>query len=303
MLNAGFKQVGAVFPVFIDELGEEHALARVERKICAGYHGFSLNFDTGVSLEDDLKRRDFSINSMAQDADGNIIDPFGGQADLASRVLRPVSDAFGEDPVRVIRAFRFLSRFGPEWSVSPLVDEWCKSMIENGEFLALPRERFLLEVEKVLTEPHWHLFFNSSTIRDVFLHRFGVSLPDVNAGNPFLELGKFTETIQLLHALGASSDMRVKFDVAHCVVNLDRNDEPTSALFFEKLLSRVSRNKNLLNLVSEFDKNLENSLKSAFELKFAHFDSEGANPMLVRMALEDARFDRAFNQWLKDEKL
>lgn len=146
MLAAGFKQVGADFPVFLDEDGEEHALARVERKSGAGYHGFEVRFDSDVTLEDDLRRRDLTVNAMALDENDQLVDPFGGAADLEAKVLRPVSEAFREDPVRVLRAFRFLARFGDTWSVDPVISEWSTAMLADDEFAALPRERFLLEL-------------------------------------------------------------------------------------------------------------------------------------------------------------
>jgi tRNA nucleotidyltransferase (CCA-adding enzyme) len=112
MLAAGYRPVGKDFPVFLHpETGEEYALARTERKTAPGYHGFVFHTAPEVTLEDDLVRRDLTINAMAQDADGRLVDPHGGQRDLAARVLRHVSDAFAEDPVRILRLARFAARF------------------------------------------------------------------------------------------------------------------------------------------------------------------------------------------------
>ena len=119
MLNAGFRTVGKDFPVFLHpESGEEYALARTERKTGPGYHGFAVHAAPDVTLEDDLVRRDLTINAMARDEHGMVIDPHGGQRDLASRVLRHVSAAFAEDPVRILRLARFAARFHG-FSVAP----------------------------------------------------------------------------------------------------------------------------------------------------------------------------------------
>src|SRR5258706_9663532 len=107
MIAAGFMPVGRDFPVFLHpKTKEEYALARTERKTAPGYHGFSFHADPGVTLEEDLARRDLSINAMAQDEEGHVIDPFGGRADLAAKRLRHVSPAFAEDPVRILRLAR-----------------------------------------------------------------------------------------------------------------------------------------------------------------------------------------------------
>ena len=112
MLALDFRPVGKDFPVFLHpETGEEYALARTERKTAAGYHGFEFHTDAGVTIEEDLGRRDLTINAMARASDGELIDPYGGAADLASRQLRHVSDAFVEDPVRILRVARFAARF------------------------------------------------------------------------------------------------------------------------------------------------------------------------------------------------
>ena len=114
LLEEGYRQVGASFPVFLHpETGEEHALARTERKQGHGYHGFIVDFHPGVTLEEDLARRDLTVNAMARDSSGRLIDPFGGARDLKNRLLRHVSPAFREDPLRVLRVARFAARFAP----------------------------------------------------------------------------------------------------------------------------------------------------------------------------------------------
>ena len=154
MTAAGYQPVGKDFPVFIHPVtGEEYALARTERKTAAGYHGFELHAAPEVTLEDDLARRDLTINAMAEDPEGRIIDPFGGRADLEARVLRHVTDAFAEDPVRILRLARFAARFAPEgFTVAEETLELCRRMVEAGEADALVPERVWQELSRGLME-------------------------------------------------------------------------------------------------------------------------------------------------------
>ncbi len=147
MLDAGYRQVGRDFPVFLHpETGEEHALARTERKTGPGYRGFELAFSPDVTLEDDLKRRDLTINAMARDADGALIDPHGGRADLEARKLRHVSEAFNEDPVRILRVARFLARYEPlGFTIAPETLARMRAMVAAGEADALVPERIWQE--------------------------------------------------------------------------------------------------------------------------------------------------------------
>ncbi len=161
MLDQGFKPVGKDFPVFLHpKTYEEYALARTERKTGPGYKGFSCYAAPDVSLEDDLLRRDLTINAMAQAADGRIIDPFGGQQDMAQRVLRHVSLAFCEDPVRILRLARFAARYASlGFSVAEETLRLCQKMVRAGEVNALVRERVWQEVYKALAEAQPQRFF------------------------------------------------------------------------------------------------------------------------------------------------
>lgn len=133
MLAVGFSRVGADFPVFLHpETGEEYALARREKKTGTGYLGFTSEFCADVTLEEDLGRRDISINSMAMDDEGNIVDPYNGQEDLKNKVLRHTSNAFEEDPVRVLRLARFRARLGSEWTIAPETVALVSSMAKKG---------------------------------------------------------------------------------------------------------------------------------------------------------------------------
>lgn len=149
---AGFRPVGKDFPVFLHpETNEEVALARTERKSGRGYHGFVFHADEHVTLEEDLGRRDLTINAIAQGADGELIDPYGGQRDLAARVLRHVSPAFVEDPVRLLRLARLAARFH-DFSIAPETQALLRRMVEDGEVDALVPERVWQELSRGLMQ-------------------------------------------------------------------------------------------------------------------------------------------------------
>ena len=152
MLDAGYKQVGRDFPVFLHpRSGEEYALARTERKSARGHTGFVVHADPSVTLVDDLHRRDFTINAIARDAEGNLVDPFGGARDIERRVLRHVGDAFVEDPLRVLRAARFMARFASlGFTIAPDTLALMRAMAEGGELAELVPERVWQELAKVL---------------------------------------------------------------------------------------------------------------------------------------------------------
>lgn len=170
MLKLGFKQVGASFPVFLHpKSGEEWALARIERKISGGYHGFAAFFDPNVTIADDLARRDLTVNAMAQrqhfkihageivlgQLEDVIIDPYGGQADIAGKTLRHVSNAFAEDPLRLVRLARFSARY--DWNVHPSTIEFCHKIVASGELDMLPNERFAAELIKTFDQQSLNL--------------------------------------------------------------------------------------------------------------------------------------------------
>ena len=152
MVAQGFRPVGKDFPVFLHpRTQEEYALARTERKTAPGYHGFVFHTSPDVTLEDDLVRRDLTINAIARAEDGAITDPFNGQADLQARVFRHVSSAFAEDPVRILRLARFAARLA-DFTVAPETMALMRSMVEAGEVDALVPERVWQEVSKGLME-------------------------------------------------------------------------------------------------------------------------------------------------------
>ena len=152
MLAAGYRAVGKDFPVFLHpHTQQEYALARTERKTAKGYKGFSVHAAPEVTLEEDLARRDFTMNAIAQADDGQLIDPFGGQADIDNRLLRHVTAAFTEDPVRILRAARFLARF-TDFKVAPETMALMREMVAAGEVDALVPERVWQEIAKGLME-------------------------------------------------------------------------------------------------------------------------------------------------------
>lgn len=159
MLGLGFQKVGRDFPVFLHpKTHEEYALARTERKTGKGYTNFICYSDSNVTLEEDLLRRDLTINAMAQDENGNIIDPYNGRQDLQNKILRHVSSAFAEDPVRILRIARFASRFS-DFLVHPETNLLIKQMLARGEVDALVPERIWQEFSKALSEINPERFF------------------------------------------------------------------------------------------------------------------------------------------------
>ncbi|WP_271680334.1 multifunctional CCA addition/repair protein [Thermomonas mangrovi] len=179
MLAAGFRQVGRDFPVFLHpETGEEHALARTERKAGRGHAGFVVHADPAVTLEEDLRRRDFTLNAIARADDGALVDPFDGVRDLQDRVLRHVGPAFVEDPLRVLRAARFMARFAPlGFRIAPETLALMRAMAADGELAELVPERVWQELARALRSPTPAAFLRS--LRDADALR--VVLPEVDA--------------------------------------------------------------------------------------------------------------------------
>lgn len=179
MLAQGYRPVGADFPVFLHpKTGEEYALARTERKSGRGYGGFTFYASPDITLEDDLIRRDLTINAMAEDDHGNVIDPYHGQEDLEARLLRHVSPAFAEDPLRVLRVARFAARYAPlGFSVAPETLALMRELSESGELEALTAERSWKEISRALMESRPDVFIQ--VLRDC--GALAVLMPEVDA--------------------------------------------------------------------------------------------------------------------------
>ncbi len=163
MLSLGFTQVGKDFPVFLHpHTKEEYALARIEKKIDSGYTGFTCDASESVTIEEDLLRRDLTVNAMALKPDGTIIDPYNGQDDIKNKVLRHVSDAFVEDPLRVLRVARFAARYHSYgFTVAPETLELMAEITRNQELQALSAERVFIELDKSLACEHPNVFFET----------------------------------------------------------------------------------------------------------------------------------------------
>jgi len=199
MLDLGYKQVGKDFPVFLHpDTKEEYALARTERKTAPGYKGFEFHTSANVTLEEDLLRRDLTINAIAEDEDGRIIDPYNGQQDLRSKVLRHVSAAFSEDPVRILRVARFAARLAPlGFTIDKTTNELMCEMVKSGEVDALVAERVWKEMESALNTDAPQIFFqalkNCGALEKLFpeiYNLFGV--PQTEKHHPEIDTGIHT---------------------------------------------------------------------------------------------------------------
>jgi tRNA nucleotidyltransferase (CCA-adding enzyme) len=209
MLKLGFRQVGKEFPVFLHpKTGEEYALARTERKIKPGYQGFTFDTSTHVTLEEDLLRRDLSINAIAMDLNTHqLIDPYHGQHDIQHKILRHVSPAFAEDPVRILRLGRFFARYAHlGFQVDTKTMALMRKMVQSGEVNALVAERVWKELERTLGEPHPDKFFE--VLHDI--HALPILFPHLHITGPGIAALKTATTLTsntnirfaaLLHAL------------------------------------------------------------------------------------------------------
>lgn len=163
LLSQGYRQVGKDFPVFLHpDSNEEYALARTERKTAAGYHGFEFDTSPSVTIEADLGRRDFTINALAKDENGELIDPYHGMADIENRLIRHVSPAFAEDPVRILRAAKFAARLETlGFRIAPETRDMMRAMVAEGEADALVPDRVWKETAAALAGPRPRLYFES----------------------------------------------------------------------------------------------------------------------------------------------
>ncbi|MDO9316008.1 MAG: multifunctional CCA addition/repair protein [Burkholderiaceae bacterium] len=224
MISAGYTPVGRDFPVFLHPTTkQEYALARTERSTAPGYHGFVFHTDASVTLEEDLQRRDLTINAMAQDEAGVITDPYGGQCDLKAKVLRHVSPAFAEDPVRILRVARFAARFG-DFEVAAETQALMREMVRAGEVDALIAERVWQELSRGLMEAH------PSRMFDV-LHECGALsrlLPEIDAD--WQQGGRVADRLRRAIDLSArrATPLAVRFAVlTHQLSGLDRTASAT----------------------------------------------------------------------------
>ena len=244
LINRGFKQVGKHFPVFLHpETREEYALARTEKKNGFGHKGFKLNFPRSISIEEDLKRRDFTINAIAQDMYGNIIDPWGGQKDLKLKIIRHVSDAFSEDPLRVFRAARFNAKFSKlGFSIAPETLKLMKQMLSENEIANISGERIWKETEHALETNSPEVFFEilskCNALKIVF-----PGIEKVSSAQILLSLNTLKDSAEI------SLDKRVRFAtlIYQLIKELEDVKKVQNKIF--SLLKPPNKYKNLIKSV------------------------------------------------------
>ena len=234
LLDLGYQRVGKDFPVFLHpDSKEEYALARTERKTAAGYHGFEFHTSPDVTIEEDLGRRDLTINALAKDSDGQLVDPFGGIDDIRKRLLRHVSDAFAEDPVRILRAAKFAARFAHlGFRIAPATRDLMRQMVTAGEADALVPDRAWKETEAALAGPNPRVYFevlrSCGALRAVFpeIDRlFGV--PQPAKWHPEVDTGVHTMMV-LDEARRRSDDVATRF--AALVHDVGKGTTPAAEL-------------------------------------------------------------------------
>ena len=234
LIGLGYRQVGKDFPVFLHpETGEEYALARTERKTSPGYHGFDFDCSRSVTIEEDLLRRDLTINALARDPDGNVVDPHGGMADIEQRVLRHVSGAFAEDPVRILRVAKFAARFRSlGFEIAPETMELMREMVENGEVDALVPDRVWKETETALggrsIRTYFEVLRECGALHVLFPEvdaLFGVPQPE--RWHPEIDTGLHVMMV-LEQAEAISTDIGVRF--AALTHDLGKGNTPKSKL-------------------------------------------------------------------------
>lgn len=228
----GYKQVGKDFPVFLHpSTGEEYALARTERKTAPGYHGFAFDFSPDVTIEDDLKRRDLTVNAIARDENGDLIDPYGGMADIDARILRHVSDAFSEDPVRILRVAKFAARFSSlSFKIADETLGLMSRMVKDGEVDALVADRVWKETEEALRGNNVRVYFEvlrqCGALKKLFPEvdaLFGVPQPE--KWHPEIDTG--IHTLMVLDKAEAASD-EVEVRYAALTHDLGKGTTPRS---------------------------------------------------------------------------
>ena len=245
MMKQGFKPVGKDFPVFLHpKTHEEYALARTEKKVGRGYHGFEFYASPDVTLEEDLQRRDITINAIAQDEQGQFIDPFGGMDDVKHKIIRHVSDAFEEDPLRVLRVARFKAKL-PEFSIDPKTQKLLQKIVANDEIQSLSSERMIEEIKKGLAEKGAALMFE-------VLHACGaldVIMPDAN----YIE---FRASLDALCKLDAFQEMDLD-DRLSLVLMLLYFDHDTFKNSLDKTIKKLKINSRQTNVI--------NHIKNSFQ--------------------------------------
>ena len=252
LTKLGYKQVGKSFPVFIHpKTGEEYALARKEIKSGKGYYGFKIDSSPNVTLEEDLYRRDLTINAMAEDQKGHIIDPFNGQKDISTRALRHVSDAFVEDPLRVLRVSRFKAKLHDlSFEIAPETKKLLEAIVASGELQTLVPERIWQETYKALCEPRFDQYFQ--TLID--LRALNQVFPEITHIN-----SDFSENHIVQTAIKKEVSPRIKFCSIFLVILEDNH---------QSLKDTVTAMQKRINIPNDF-KNLVLLVENIYPMLFS----------------------------------
>ena len=271
LIEMGFKAVGKDFPVFLHpETKEEYALARIEKKIGPGYHGFSFLTSKEVSLQDDLKRRDLTINAMAIDNEGNLIDPHHGLNDLENKILRHVSNSFREDPVRVLRVAKFSARFHKKgFIIHPETLKMMKSMSKQGEIQNLVGDRVWKETEEALSSGDPHIFFRAlqdcDALRIIFPEFYELDSSSKSNSTKIQE--KYTFEI-LEHSSNKTNNPAINFSILVFDILKSRHKSSNAMQKAHKTLARELKNRlpipsnfiDVSSLLIQFTELIENTV-------------------------------------------
>ena len=271
LIEMGFKAVGKDFPVFLHpETKEEYALARIEKKIGPGYHGFSFLTSKEVSLQDDLKRRDLTINAMAIDNEGNLIDPHHGLNDLENKILRHVSDSFREDPVRVLRVAKFSARFHKKgFIIHPETLKMMNSMSKQGEIQNLVGDRVWKETEEALSSGDSHIFFRAlqdcDALRIIFPEFYELDSSSKSNSTKIQE--KYTFEI-LEHSSNKTNNPAINFSILVFDILKSRHKSSNAMQKAHKTLARELKNRlpipsnfiDVSSLLIQFTELIENAV-------------------------------------------
>ena len=271
LIEMGFKAVGKDFPVFLHpETKEEYALARIEKKIGPGYHGFSFLTSKEVSLQDDLKRRDLTINAMAIDNEGNLIDPHHGLNDLENKILRHVSNSFREDPVRVLRVAKFSARFHKKgFIIHPETLKMMNSMSKQGEIQNLVGDRVWKETEEALSSGDSHIFFRAlqdcDALRIIFPEFYELDSSSKSNSTKIQE--KYTFEI-LEHSSNKTNNPAINFSILVFDILKSRHKSSNAMQKAHKTLARELKNRlpipsnfiDVSSLLIQFTELIENAV-------------------------------------------
>ena len=271
LIEMGFKAVGKDFPVFLHpETKEEYALARIEKKIGPGYHGFSFLTSKEVSLQDDLKRRDLTINAMAIDNEGNLIDPHHGLNDLENKILRHVSNSFREDPVRVLRVAKFSARFHKKgFIIHPETLKMMNSMSKQGEIQNLVGDRVWKETEEALSSGDSHIFFRAlqdcDALRIIFPEFYELDSSSKSNSTKIQE--KYTFEI-LEHSSNNTNNPAINFSILVFDILKSRHKSSNAMQKAHKTLARELKNRlpipsnfiDVSSLLIQFTELIENAV-------------------------------------------